>query len=178
MAHDVSSYFHTINCYYPWSFRAEVLRSPTALLSSPTSFRPVCWRGFSHKASQGWTCQGSLGLPRKREFVSQMCHLGVSKNMGKPPKTSILIGFGTIINHPFWGTPIFGNIHFYPIILSGKKNSLNHQKRVTSENFSGGGPLEPSMPVPWQTANSNQQWQGNQDIYDQFWISISGSTRS
>ena len=25
-----------------------------------------------------------------------------------PPKSSILIGF-SIINHPFWGTPIFGN---------------------------------------------------------------------
>ena len=34
-------------------------------------------------------------------------HLGVSKNNGIP-KSSILIGF-SIINHPFWGTPIFGN---------------------------------------------------------------------
>ena len=32
---------------------------------------------------------------------------GVSKNDGIP-KSSILIGF-SIINHPFWGTPIFGN---------------------------------------------------------------------
>ena len=31
------------------------------------------------------------------------------KNNG-PPKSSILIGF-SIINHPFWGTPIFGNTH-------------------------------------------------------------------
>ena len=38
-------------------------------------------------------------------------HLGVSKNNGTP-KSSILIGF-SIINHPFWGTPIFGNIHFW-----------------------------------------------------------------
>ena len=37
-------------------------------------------------------------------------HLGVSKNNGTP-KSSILIGF-SIINHPFWGTPIFGNTHF------------------------------------------------------------------
>ena len=36
--------------------------------------------------------------------------LGVSKNRGTP-KSSILIGF-SIINHPFWGTIIFGNIHF------------------------------------------------------------------
>ena len=28
--------------------------------------------------------------------------LGVSKNRGGPPKSSILIGF-SIINHPFWG---------------------------------------------------------------------------
>ena len=32
--------------------------------------------------------------------------MGVSKNIGNP-KSSILIGF-SIINHPFWGTPIFG----------------------------------------------------------------------
>ena len=29
-----------------------------------------------------------------------------------PPKSSILMGF-SIINHPFWGTPIFGNTHIY-----------------------------------------------------------------
>ena len=34
-------------------------------------------------------------------------HMGVSKNRDTP-KSSILIGF-SIINHPFWGTPIFGN---------------------------------------------------------------------
>ena len=33
----------------------------------------------------------------------------VSKNKGTP-KSSILIGF-SIINHPFWGTLIFGNTH-------------------------------------------------------------------
>ena len=36
-------------------------------------------------------------------------YMGVSENYGTP-KSSILIGF-SIINHPFWGTPIFGNIH-------------------------------------------------------------------
>ena len=33
--------------------------------------------------------------------------MDVSKKSGTP-KSSILIGF-FIINHPFWGTPIFGN---------------------------------------------------------------------
>ncbi len=36
-------------------------------------------------------------------------HMDVSENSGTP-NSSILIGF-SIINHPFWGTPIFGNTH-------------------------------------------------------------------
>ena len=35
--------------------------------------------------------------------------MGVSKNKGTP-KSSISIWFSNT-NHPFWGTPIFGNIH-------------------------------------------------------------------
>ena len=38
-------------------------------------------------------------------------YMDVSENRG-PPKSSILIGF-SIINHPFWGTPIFGNTHIW-----------------------------------------------------------------
>ena len=41
-------------------------------------------------------------------------HMDVYENSGTP-KSSILIGF-SIINHPFWGTPIFGNTH----ILQGE----------------------------------------------------------
>ncbi len=40
--------------------------------------------------------------------------MGVSKNRGTP-KSSILIGF-SIINHPFWGTPIFGNTHIDSVV--------------------------------------------------------------
>ena len=36
-------------------------------------------------------------------------YMDVSRNTGTH-KSSILIGF-SIINHPFWGTPIFGNTH-------------------------------------------------------------------
>ena len=39
--------------------------------------------------------------------IELFLEIGVSKNSGIP-KSSILIGF-SIINHPFWGTPIFGN---------------------------------------------------------------------
>ena len=43
-------------------------------------------------------------------------YMGVSKNSGTP-KSSILIGF-SIINHPFWGTLIFGNTHIYWLVVS------------------------------------------------------------
>ena len=41
------------------------------------------------------------------DYTNTHKQMGVSKNNGTP-KSSILIGF-SIINHPFWGTPIFGN---------------------------------------------------------------------
>ena len=41
--------------------------------------------------------------------------MGVSKNSGTP-KSSILMGF-SIINHPFWGTPISGNTHIWMYIF-------------------------------------------------------------
>ena len=40
-----------------------------------------------------------------------------------PSKSSILIGF-SITNHPFWGTPIFGNIHILYHLGGGLKDSL------------------------------------------------------
>ena len=50
---------------------------------------------------------GSMSIFRGEKHL--FGHVGVSKNNGTP-KSSILIGF-SIINHPFWGTPIFGNTH-------------------------------------------------------------------
>ncbi len=59
------------------------------------------WRGF-------WVqIQKSLAL----------CNMGVSENRGTP-KSAILIGF-SIINHPFWGTPIFGNTNIVGFCLDG-----------------------------------------------------------
>ena len=53
-------------------------------------------------------------------------HLDVSKNRGTP-KSSILIGF-SIVNHPFWGTPIFGNTHLEP----GRRTSLQGKGSIFS----------------------------------------------
>ncbi len=49
--------------------------------------------------------------------------MGVSKNNGTP-KSSIFIGF-SIINHPFWGTPIFGNTHIYSYFHKGWSKSFH-----------------------------------------------------
>ena len=46
--------------------------------------------------------------------ISSRGDVDVSKNRGIP-KSSILIGF-SIINHPFWGTPIFGNTHVHSTV--------------------------------------------------------------
>ena len=59
----------------------------------------------------------SVGL--LTEGTIKCWYMGVSKNR-RTPKSSILIGF-SIINHPFWGIPIFGNTHM--LILKTFKSS-------------------------------------------------------
>ena len=58
-------------------------------------------------------------------------HMGVSKNRGTP-KSSILIGF-SIINHPFWGTTVFGNTH---IQIKQIHKLINGATLVCCENVS------------------------------------------
>ena len=49
-----------------------------------------------------------------------------SENRGTP-KSSILIGF-SIINHPFWGTTVFGNTQIFSLRrLLGVPNTDPHQ---------------------------------------------------
>ena len=60
-------------------------------------------------------------------------HVGVYKNHGTP-KSSILKGF-SIINHPFRGTPIFGNTHVFPAsALSAQKFAT---RTLVEENYLG-----------------------------------------
>ena len=60
--------------------------------------------------------------------------LGVSKNRGGTPKSSMLIGV-SIVNHPFWGAlifaPIFGNIQFFQ---KQKKIQDDHILYIHSEH--------------------------------------------
>ena len=100
-------------------------------------WNPIC---FSEKLATGWSQQvGQRQSPNRRmslraaQLAAQLkltgCaidsdearteNLDVSENSGTP-KSSILIGF-SIINHPFWGTPIFGNTHFLSVLLCAKR---------------------------------------------------------
>ena len=65
----------------------------------------------AHGSTQCAKVQATTSLRRSQGRPWRQTHMGVSKNRGTP-KSSILIGF-SIINHPFWGTIIFGNTHMF-----------------------------------------------------------------
>ena len=54
-----------------------------------------------------------IGEKKKQTYSpnDDVTYMAVSENRGTP-KSSILIRFSTI-NHPFWGTIIFGNTHIF-----------------------------------------------------------------
>ena len=83
--------------------------------------------------------------------------MGVSKNNGTP-KSSILIGF-SIINHPFWDTPIFGNTNistpptqpvtdFFVEFPGSKGSKLSKRVRTACCRVAVRWQLGPSIPVP------------------------------
>ena len=79
--------------------------------------------------TEAWICQPV----RLEAWLVVSRYMDVSKNRCTP-KSSILIGF-SIINHPFWRTPIFGNTHIrgctpslsYDIVH--RNPDLNHHAR-------------------------------------------------
>ena len=77
------------------------------------------------------------GSPRFPWRGSKKFIMDVSENSGTP-KSSILIEF-SIINHPFWGTPIFGNTH-----MVGSWWGINSFLSVFSGHFVGTLTLEVS----------------------------------
>ena len=78
-------------------------QGPLFLVNPTTSCNPYVRHGIC----------GPYGSSAHRFVRFGGCpHLDASENSGTP-KSSILIGF-SIINHPFSGTPIFGNTHLDP----------------------------------------------------------------
>ena len=60
--------------------------------------------------------------------LKNLHYMDISLN-GGTPKPSILIGF-SIINHPFWDTPIFGNIHIGFGGMFFFRNQLKSEKKT------------------------------------------------
>ena len=87
-------------------------------LWSPTDFPP------GDREAHGGTRRSLHKLLRdfREGFLLQLFG-GVSENSGTP-KSSILIGF-SIINHPFWGTPILGNPQLELRTFSNRKTKLS-----------------------------------------------------
>ncbi len=102
----------------PWFKQLIVLRfqflSPKRLThASPTT---KAWYTFLFNIlCISWQLQDWKSLWHSAFRTVSEDHMDVSKNRGTPT-SSILIGF-SIINHPFWGTIIFGNTHIKEAML-------------------------------------------------------------
>ena len=106
----------------------------------PKSFGSGCCESRRAPWRMKWRIERRSGFPKTgRKKPSGLVprysssYMDVSENSGTP-KSSILVGF-SIINHPFWGTPIFGNIHIPESSNCVKCVPKNRQK--TSYQFNG-----------------------------------------
>ena len=72
--------------------------------------------------------KGSMELKKLRRVIQ--IYMGVSKNRGTS-KSSILIGF-SIVNHPFWGTTVFGNSHMGVLLNGGTRRGPPSYKVVVA----------------------------------------------
>ena len=110
-----------MSCFFLWVFHQKNPR-PISVLKA-FGHRPA-WERWKKEASEGcpektWFNESSLSTDGRNESETHgpmdLLSLGTNiwgfpENRGFPPKSSILIRF-SIINHPFWATAIFGNIH-------------------------------------------------------------------
>ena len=113
-------------------------------------------------------------------FYSFCFHLGVEPKIGgKPPKSSILIGC-SIINHPFWDSPIFGNTHSQDVLIlltfltqnlvvfdqfPSSHSALSCINNVTSlakackvKRYPNVACLQPNPAKPLRICSSKQSW--------------------
>ena len=74
-------------------------------------------------------CSNGKVMVAWTEPVAMCQYMGVCKNNGIP-KSSILIGF-SIINHPFWGTLIFGNTHMSKECQKNVERVSMHSRSAT-----------------------------------------------
>ena len=93
-------------------FGTIISRGPFLFSCIDGRFDDFSWSVWGFYKTPGRTINNSVSETRvifchQLWKCCQLHQVGVSKNNGTP-KSSILIGC-SIINHPFWGTPMFGN---------------------------------------------------------------------
>ena len=99
-------------------------------LGAPLFLETPIYCIFVQMQALGFNHVKKFHLPKtNRDQKREIFDLGVSKNNGAP-KSSILIGF-SIINHPFWGTPIIGNTHLKSLIVSFFTSNYTAMSRIT-----------------------------------------------
>ena len=115
---------------------------PVGTLRLPTPSISSLGTGRTNTASAGWR---GWTLTRWDQKVPGFI-LGVSLN-GGTPKSSILIGF-SIINHPFWGTTIFGNTHmiYYHTWLKTRRLKVHPMKIISGGLGCSQIPFPPDCP--------------------------------
>ena len=87
---------------YAYVIRENFLKHLKHILGWTGKF-PNPW---GNRSLECWFSNQPVGFTT---LLGKWQNMDVSENRGTP-KSSILIGF-SIINHPFWGIPIFGNTH-------------------------------------------------------------------
>ena len=105
-----------------WPSKIEVIWVPGIYIYMYTLYHDmktiatVFWgvQGHPSKLFQQPCCNLKIHISEGSALSINYVYMGVSKNRGTP-KSFILIGV-SIVNHPFWGTPIFGNTHIYVCI--------------------------------------------------------------
>ena len=100
--------------------------------------------------------------PKCRLLVDWEANMDVSKNRGTP-KSSILIGF-SLINHPFWGTIIFGTTHIGQWMLGISESVI-----VASEDVAKGEAIQLYIPAIFA---ASEGWDGAVALALAGWVSF------
>ena len=98
-----------LHCYFQWCYCHCITLTGIVVASITVIAIISCdlwiWSNLMTWCSRWLQTEGTSDWWKVMHNYKQSIYMGVSKNRGTP-KSSILIGF-SIINHPFWGIPIF-----------------------------------------------------------------------
>ena len=129
-----------------WIKRSWLVDVSSCLVSNQKNHWCAMSNGFCCISLKFWasnTTDRWQNCPERKGCID----IDVSENRGTP-KSSILIGF-SIINHPFWGTPMFFSKHPYRYI---DPLHFHFQKIINTQVATDSFPLEG---LPWYHGITN-----------------------